>query len=238
MDKNNIDTTPKQIFASKIKYRIIQLLYIHQKLTLQEMADKLSRDKSSIHPHVQKLIKMGYIKPPTQVDGNRSFIFEPTKKKANVDRGLDFKSGFTPTYISQVAEGALSVCEGKKTINEETIHFWKNIQKMNKNPEYFEELKNLFQYIFKFELDNKNNFKLNEEKNRIWDSKHFSMAHFFDEDTFKDFWNEFNQIILKYKKIEEEKEQIHPVVQHPVYFRFEFLPLDKIIEISSRKNLN
>ena len=82
-----------KLYTSQTKFRLFSLFEIYRSLTLQEAADLLKRDKSSIHSHLKFLIKHGLVESPTKIDKNRNNIYELApdydQKLRNVDTTHD-----------------------------------------------------------------------------------------------------------------------------------------------------
>ena len=234
MNENIQDTSTSQLFSSKIKLRIFYLFEIYQKLTLHEISEKLSRDKSSIHPHIQKLIEMGFIKQPTKVDENRSFIFERSQKQLSYNRGLDFSLGLTPEFISQMLRVKIDICIAEKMLIEESLTFWKKLEKKNQTQDYSEEFYELIKYINDYQIDENGQFVLNEKKKPSRFSKTSSVLIPLEEDTFEEFRKDFNDLVYKYQKIALEKEKTSS--QHyPLWVLTKFIPIEKVIEKNTQK---
>ena len=236
MNPNQPDFTTGQLLSSRIKFRIFHLFEIYQKLTLQEIADKLSRSKSSIHPHVHKLIEMGYLKQPNKVDENRSYIFERSDKQLGFNRGFDFSSGLTPQFISQMVQVKVDICEAEKMLIDESIHFWKLLEKLNQDPANTEELKELIQDINDYDLDMNGHFKLNEKGKPSLFSKTSTVISYFDENTFREFRQEFNILMAKYHTIMAEQ-GTQPKRHSPILVYTKIIPLEKFVEYNNRKSI-
>lgn len=239
-DKRNMPM--HQLFTSKIKFRIYNLFEIYRKLTLQEIADKLSRSKSSIHPHVRTLIDIGILKEPTVMDEKRNLILELTddyQEKINIiDSELDLSKGLTPYAISKISQMGVKWMQIEKTLLDEHIQFTKNIEKMNQSLEKFEEVRDLCQSIFKFEQDSKGQIKTNEKGIPINSSISNNSIYYFDEDTYLEFRNELFHLGAKYGEIMEEKNKIDPNLRRSVCFMAHSMPIEKIIEVNNRKNVD
>ncbi len=241
MNQNRTDKSIHQIFLSKIKFRIYTLFEIYRKLTLQEIADKLSRDKSSIHPHVRKLIEIGILKPPKEVDEKRNYILELTddyeEKLNQIDGELEFENGLTPTLISQVTQMGSKWMQVEKSLLDEHIQFNKIVNELNQKPEYSQEVYDLYQSIFAFDLDSNGNVKLNENGLPSNTSQSSNAIYYFDEETYTDFRAEWLQLTNKYGKIMAKKNESLPSLRRSVCFLAHSMPIEKIVEYNNRKDI-
>ena len=61
MDEKQIKPTIDLSFWNDIRYRIYGLLSVYPELSFTELAKKLEKSKSTLHPHLQKLIELGII---------------------------------------------------------------------------------------------------------------------------------------------------------------------------------
>ncbi|UYP45325.1 hypothetical protein NEF87_001610 [Candidatus Lokiarchaeum ossiferum] len=231
-----------QLFTSKIKFRIYNLFEIYRKLTLQEIADKLSRNKSSIHPHIRDLIDLGILKEPKIVDEKRNFILELTEdyqsKIDTIDSEIDLSKGLTSDAISQISQMGVKWMKIEKSLLDEHIEFTKKIQKMNQIPKNFEEVHDLCQDIFKFEQDSKGQIKTNENGLPLNSSISNNSIYYFDEETYKDYRKELYKLGAKYGKIMDQKNESDPDLRRSVCFIAHSMPIEKIIEVNNRKDID
>ncbi|MFW9781638.1 MAG: ArsR family transcriptional regulator, partial [Candidatus Heimdallarchaeota archaeon] len=61
MEENQIKPTIDMSVLTGIRLQIWGLLNVYPELSFTELAKKLGKSKSTIHPHLQKLIELGII---------------------------------------------------------------------------------------------------------------------------------------------------------------------------------
>ncbi|UCC19779.1 MAG: winged helix-turn-helix transcriptional regulator [Promethearchaeota archaeon] len=62
MDKSKIYKEPFfELLESEIRFRIFSLLNIYPELSFSEIAEQLNKSKSTLHPHIQKLMDIGVV---------------------------------------------------------------------------------------------------------------------------------------------------------------------------------
>lgn len=224
------DLTSSKIMKSKIKSRIYQLFSIYQKLTLAEIATYLSRDKSSIHPHVHKLIEWGYIKPPTIVDNKRSYIFEKSKKALNIRREINLNDRNSQELLDVRADGLISVYKSLKRELEDKIEFWERMKIMNNNPSTADEAKALFNDIFDLDVDSNNKIDFTNPSSI---SKVVVSQNYFTEESYKELYKEIMDALVKHFNNPTEE---NPEVKRPLSVLFEITPDEQILKLISRKD--
>lgn len=235
MNENIQDISTNQLLSSKIKLKIFYLFEIYQKLTLQEIAEKLSRDRSSIHPHIHKLIEMGFLKQPTQVDENRSYIYERSQKQLSWNRGLDFSLGLTPEFISQMLQIKIDVCKAEKLFIEENLTFWSKLKEENQKKEHSDKFYELIKYVNDYQTDEDGKFLLIQKNKSSRFSKTSTVITQLEEETFREFRKEYKQLTSKYHRIALEKKKNQPASHFPLWVLTKFIPLEKILERNNLK---
>lgn len=229
------DYSSYNLYSSKITLRIYNLLIINGTLTLQEIADKLSRDKSSIHPHIQKLIKLGYVKTPTKIDENRNNLYETSEKSANLEDAIEWPSNWTPQFRSTNIDNLLLSMKVAKAKIGEYLLFFQRLQKMCKEETYFNETDEILQELLNIELEEDGNFHYDEYKRVKRNPKFMNIELMFDEETYNDYLGEYRLLALKYTNLWRKKKNENPSISSPCCISHIAMPLESIYRINSRK---
>jgi len=231
------DNSTYELYSSKIRLRIYDLLLIHGTLTLQEIADKLSRNKSSIHPHIQKLIKLGFVKPPKKIDENRNNLYETSEKSANLAQGIESSSNWTPHFRSTNISNFLLSLKVVKAKIEEYLLFFQRLQKMNKKEVYINETNEILQNFLNIQLDEKGNFIYDENKRIKANSKFMNIELMFDEEMYKEYLREYRLLLHKHMELWRKKKNDNPSTSFHYCINHIAIPLEMVYRINSRKDL-
>ena len=226
MDENQIKPSIDISFWNDIRYRIYGLLSVYPELSFTELAKKLGKSKSTLHPHLQKLIELG--------------IVEISRKKhvrANIEAHY---YSLTPE-----ADEILSIAGPTDEIDKEVV---KNVAKSNKsfvmyNRKVLDKLIEFYEYLEETDSDDIVELykKIYRTVNRTkQDITHLFMGTFFlTESQWKRWQKLFYTLFLEFNEqcIKEQKEKPHQ--EKYMYFLNMHIPVKILFEeIESIKSTN
>ena len=64
---DRFDFKTAEVYSSKIRYRILLLLYIYRELSLTEIAEKMKKSKPAIHHHLKKMIEAEVVEESKEI---------------------------------------------------------------------------------------------------------------------------------------------------------------------------
>ena len=226
MDENQIKPSIDISFWNDIRYRIYGLLSVYPELSFTELAKKIGKSKSTLHPHLQKLIELG--------------IVEISRKKhvrANIEAHY---YSLTPE-----ADEILSIAGPTDEIDKEVV---KNVAKSNKsfvmyNRKVLDKLIEFYEYLEETDSDDIVELykKIYRTVNRTkQDITHLFMGTFFlTESQWKRWQKLFYTLFLEFNEqcIKEQKEKPHQ--EKYMYFLNMHIPVKILFEeIESIKSTN
>ncbi len=199
---NGNDSSIINVLKSEIRFRIFTLFNLYPELSLTELTDILSRSKSTIHHHLEKLMGAGLIEVSREekVRGNilkKFFSLKPGYQKMleNTDSSLEEVNkdmfDFYVTYLNSAIR---------------ILKFYKKFfEKLEKEKKGYEHLKEFMQ-----------------------EDDGFSTMFFFNKEQFKKAMQLYKEFADKLNKIDIEFNGIQ--VEKP-YFVFTYgMPLKQVIE--------
>ena len=236
LDKSSVT----QLYHSKIKFRLFSLFEIYRSLTLQEAADILGRDKSSIHPHMQFLIEVGLLQEPSKVDKNRNNIYELApdydQKIRNLDSFHDYSQGLTADLLTNMLASGENLVRMEKFLLEEELRFHKYLNGIKSESDGFEKLWAILQPILQIKVDKENQILRDKEGNLITESISSNTLYYFDRNTFLEFKQEYFNLIRKFEEIQEKRTKEDPKLPRTVCFIGHSLALKPILTVNTKKN--
>lgn len=212
---------------------------IYRSLTLQEAADILGRDKSSIHPHIQFLITVGLLQEPKRVDENRNNIYELApdydQKLRNLDKFQDYSKGVTVSLILQMIASSQNLLKMQKFLLEEEMRFQKHLQQLARSPQKKQEFMEFMKPILNIQVDEQNHIIQTEQGVPKNNSISSNSLVYFDQQTFLEFKQEYFALLNKYEDIQERKTNSDPTLRRGVCFIGHSLALEPILTLNTKK---
>jgi predicted transcriptional regulator len=220
--QNNDDNLlPENVLEqNEIRLLIWGLLNIYNELSFTEIAQKLGKSKSTIHPHLHKLIDVGLVKVSKQkkVRGSipaKYYSMVPNAMEKTLFTTLDVSKGINKEMSQNVINASKSKINYSKLILDMSINFWEIIERLDDSEKKVEILKNIptikHYNDLKYGRFNHTRFFLTEEQYRRWLELYFDLAIKFDTEISK----EYNE---------------NPNVDRPYYFFAFILPIKYYIE--------
>jgi predicted transcriptional regulator len=219
IEENQIKPTIDISVLSGIRYRIWGLLKVYPELSFTELAKKLGKSKSTIHPHLQKLIELGIVEisKKEHIRANieaHYYSLTPNSDEITSIAGCDLSHGLNKEVVKIAAKSLKSVALYNKKILDKYIKFF----------EYLEE------------TDSDDIIKLWKE---IYKTKNFTeqdIPQFFGGESFltEDQWMRFQKQFVKFSMdwqeqyIKEQKE--NPNQEKYIYWFHAGIPVKILFE--------
>lgn len=198
------EETVIEILKSEIRFRIFVLLNLYPELSFSEISQKLNKSKSTIHPHLEKLIKLELIEVSREekVRGNIPAKFY-SLKKGYLEKlaGIDEESSELP-------------------VDESTLMFfrtWTN---------FIIKTLEMYYKFFEIKAFEGNISKILEEMRK--NKEGFSSMYFFSKEQYmkaRDYYHEYQE-----KLTELEAEENGLKKERPFYIFTIAIPLKRVIE--------
>ncbi|MFW9827718.1 MAG: winged helix-turn-helix domain-containing protein [Candidatus Thorarchaeota archaeon] len=114
MEENQIKPTIDMSVFTGIKLRIWGLLKVYPELSFTELAKKLGKSKSTIHPHLQKLIELGIVEISKRehIKANiQAHYYSLTPDVDEITRIIanDLSQGYNKEYVQKTAKSGKSL---------------------------------------------------------------------------------------------------------------------------------
>jgi len=198
------EETVTEILKSEIRFRIFVLLNLYPELSFSEISQKLNKSKSTIHPHLEKLIKLELIEVSREekVRGNIPAKFY-SLKKGYLEKlaGIDEESSELP-------------------VDESTLMFfrtWTN---------FIIKTLEMYYKFFEIKASEGSISKILEEMRK--NKEGFSSMYFFSKEQYmkaRDYYHEYQE-----KLTELEAEENGLKKERPFYIFTIAIPLKRVIE--------
>ena len=133
MEENEIKPTIDISFWNDIRYRIYGLLNVYPELSFTELAKKLGKSKSTIHPHLQKLIELGIVEisKKEHIRANieaHYYSLTPDSDEITSVLGCDLSHGLDKELVKKMAKSLKSLVLNNKKILDKYIKFFEYIE--------------------------------------------------------------------------------------------------------------
>ncbi|MFW9820614.1 MAG: winged helix-turn-helix domain-containing protein [Candidatus Thorarchaeota archaeon] len=197
MEENQIKSKIDMSVLTGVRMRILGLLNVYPELSFTELAKKLEKSKSTIHPHLHKLIELGIVEisKKEHIRANieaHYYSLTPDAEKILLIAAYDYSQGFDKELIQNIAKSRKSFAIYNRRI----------LDKYNEFCEYLEEtdsddIVEIYKEIYK---------TINFEK---LDQSHFFGAnYFFTENQWKRWQKLLYKLLLEFEEqcIKEQKE--------------------------------
>ena len=229
MEENQIKPTIDVSFwKNDIRYRIWGLLTIYHELSYTELAKKLGKSKSTIHPHLQEMIKLGVVEISKRkhVRANieaHYYSLAPDAEDILSLAGFDISKGYDKELIKKIATSNKSLATYNKKMLDKQIKFFEYLEESDS-----EDIVEFYTKIYK---------TINRTKNDI---SHAFMGQFFlTEDQWKRWQKMYFKLIMEFEAecVKEQKE--HPNQERYIYWFSTGIPVKILfeeIELKDYKN--
>lgn len=133
MEKNQIKATMDLSAFSGISFRIWGLLKVYPELSFTELANKLGKAKSTIHPHLQKLIELGIVEisKKEHIRANieaHYYSLTPNSDEITSIPGCDLSHGLDKELVKKMAKSLKSIAFYNRKILDKYIKFFEYIE--------------------------------------------------------------------------------------------------------------
>jgi predicted transcriptional regulator len=210
-EKNNEELNLENFISmNPIRSNIIGLLQMYPELSYTELSKKMKKSKSTIHPHLQKLLDVGIIRfrSKKQRGGNppKYYSIDPETAKKSVIGTIDKSKGIDKKVAQKIITKEKSKIIVLKGVLEMYIRFWELLEEnLEEAPKILEQMPTILSDF------SDTRFHLTKEEYEQWYEKYFEKSV------------EFGTYLAK-------KRAKDPLVAKPYYFFATFLPLKQIYE--------
>jgi len=193
-----------EILRSEIRFSIFVLLNLYPELSYSEISQKLSKAKSTLHPHLKKLIKLELIE-----------VSREEKVRGNIPANFySLKKG----YLEKLAD--IEQDSSELPPDESSLVFFKTMTNF-----LIKTLELYYKFIENMASEDNFSMVLKEMRKK---KKMLSSMYFFSKEHYKkasDYYHEFTQ---KLNELEAEEEELKK--ERPFFLFTVVLPLKRIIE--------
>ncbi|MFW9948161.1 MAG: winged helix-turn-helix domain-containing protein [Candidatus Odinarchaeota archaeon] len=114
MEENQIKPTIDMSVLTGIRFRIWGLLNVYPELSFTELAKKLGKSKSTIHPHLQKLIEFGIVEISKRehIRANieaHYYSLTPNADEITSIPAYDLSQGYNKEYVQKISKSGKSL---------------------------------------------------------------------------------------------------------------------------------
>ncbi|MGB5912254.1 MAG: helix-turn-helix domain-containing protein [Promethearchaeia archaeon] len=219
MEENEIKPTIDISNFTGIRFRIWGLLNVYPELSFTELAKKLGKSKSTIHPHLQKLVELGIVEISRRehVRANieaHYYSLTPDAAKIVSVSAFDFTQGYDKELVQKIAKSYKSIAMYNRRILDKSIKFYENLEETDS-----EDIVEIYKETYK---------TVNFTKNDI---SHFFMGEFFlTENQWKRWQKLFYKLGMEFEEqcIKEQKE--NPNQEKYIYFFNMGIPVKILFE--------
>ena len=87
------------LLESEVRFRIFSLLHIYPELSFSKISNLLNKSKSTLHPHLQKLIEIGLIEVSREEKVKGNFTRNYYSLKSGIFKELDYLDDLDENYL-------------------------------------------------------------------------------------------------------------------------------------------
>ena len=223
---NNHRLSPANIIEqNETRLLIWGLLNIYPELSFSELARKLGKSKSTLFPHLQKLIDVGLVQiaKEKKVRGSipaKYYSLVPEALEKTVFTTIDSSEGIDEEVSQLIINKGKATIDYSKRILEMGLRFWDTLENLDDSEKVIEILNNLptkkYEDVIKHGKFMHTRFFLTEDQYRKWVELYFDLAIKFDLEISKEYAE-------------------NPNVDRPYYFFAFILPIKLYIETLGSK---
>ena len=226
MEEDLLKPTIDISFWNDIRYRIWGLLNAYPELSFTELSKKLGKSKSTIHPHLQEMIKLGIVEisKKKHVRANieaHYYSLTPNAEDVLSLAGFDFSQGYNKELVKKIAISNKSLAIYNKKILDRYIKFLEFIEETDSD-----DIVEIYKEIYK---------TVNRTKNDI---SHTFMGEFFlTEDQWKRWQKISYKLVMEFEAecVKEQKEK--PDQEKYIYWFHMGIPMKILFEEMESKDL-
>ncbi|MHA1613034.1 MAG: winged helix-turn-helix domain-containing protein [Promethearchaeota archaeon] len=224
-----------EIFQNSIRSKMWGLFSMYPELTLADLSKYLKKSKSTIHPHLKLLEKMGLIEEirekkvrgaikskiySLKKDYDEKFKFwgvQPNCKKVSIDQDIGIRLTEDMSSWIKIQVDNLNLQK----------NFFQELRKMLDSPEKDEALEILNRI---YGIHHKN------ETSYINSKKTLKAVGYFDEGTYQQLQKLFKEFYGSLAKISQEAEKDNPTIEKPYYFVMNVISMKDVYDLLFRNN--
>ncbi len=201
MDENQIKPTIDISFWNDIRYRIYGLLSVYPELSFTELAKKLGKSKSTLHPHLQKLIELGIVEISRKKHVRANIEAHYYSLTSEADEmlsvaGVDVSQGYDKNTIQNIAKSNKSFVIYNRKILNKLIEFYEYLEETDSD-DIVELYKKIYRTVnwTKSDLSHlfMGHFYLTENQWKRWQKLFYKLLLEFEEECFKELKENPNQ---------------------------------------------
>ena len=194
MEENQIKPTIDISNLAGIRLRIWGLLNVYPELSFTELAKKLGKSKSTIHPHLQKLIELGIVEISKRehIRANieaHYYSLTPDADKIVSLAGFDLSQGYSKELIQKISKSTKAIAMYNRRILDKYIKFREYLEETDSDDivEIYKEIYKTVNFT-KFDISHLDagSFFLTENQWKRWQKLFFKLAIEFEEQCIKE----------------------------------------------------
>lgn len=194
MEENQMKPTIDISVLAGIRFRIWGLLNVYPELSFTELANKLGKSKSTIHPHLHKLIELGIVEISKRkhVRANiEAHYYSLTSDAAKIVSlaGIDLSQGYSKELVQKIAKSNKSLAMYNRRILDKYIKFCEYREETDSD-DIVEITKEIYKTVNFTKLDISHYFMgawfLTESQWKRWQRLFIKLAMEFDEQCIKE----------------------------------------------------
>jgi len=193
-DNHYKPTIDVSFWKNDIRYRIWGLLTVYNELSFTQLARKLGKSKSTIHPHLQEMIKQGIVEISRKkhVRANiEAHYYSLTSNAGDIlsFAGFDVSKGYDKELYKKIATSIKSLATYNKKILEKYIQFLEFVEETNSD-----DIVEVYEAIYKTVNRTKQDishafmgqFFLTEDQWKRWQKIYFNSIMEFEAECLKE----------------------------------------------------
>jgi predicted transcriptional regulator len=219
MEENQRKPTIDLSVLTGIRLRIWGLLNVYPELSFTELAKKLGKSKSTIHPHLQKLVELGIVEISRRkhVRANieaHYYSLTPDADEITLIASYDISQGYDKELVQKIAKSNKSAAIYNRNLLDKYIKFCEYLEETDSD-DIVEICKEIYKTINLTKLDT---------------SHAFMGEFFFTENQWKRYQNLLYKLIVEFEDqcIKEQKE--NPNQEKYIYWFHMGIPVKILFE--------
>ncbi|NVM19388.1 MAG: winged helix-turn-helix transcriptional regulator [Candidatus Lokiarchaeota archaeon] len=194
MEENQIKPTVDISVLTGIRFRIWGLLNVYPELSFTELAKKLGKSKSTIHPHLQKLVELGIVEISKRehVRANieaHYYSLTPDAEEIISVGAYDLSHGFDKELVQKMAKSTKSIAIYNRKVLDKYIKFCEYVEETDSD-DIVEISKEIYKTVNLTKLDTSHvfmgEFFLTENQWKRWQKLFYKFTMEFEEQWIKE----------------------------------------------------
>ncbi|MFX1304246.1 MAG: winged helix-turn-helix domain-containing protein [Promethearchaeota archaeon] len=194
MEENQIKPTIDILDLTGIRLRIWGLLKVYPELSFTELAKKLGKSKSTIHPHLQKLIELGIVEISKKEHIRANIEAHYYSLTTDADEktliwGYDLSDGLDKELVQKIAKSRKSFAIYNRKMIDRYIKFCEYIEETDSDDivEFFKQIYTTTNYTKQdISLLYMGGFFLTENQWKRWQKLFYKLGMEFEEQCAKE----------------------------------------------------